>query len=701
MTKHHGKIFIISFIVTSLIFILGIATNYIFDFARIDEIESVIAAHEIDSESYLLEKETVESMRGDKCQVMTNRMIDLKNEIHQVGAELTNYGSKTMFKKEDLDYLKREYFLLQLNFLTIINKLNKECGASFIPILFFYKIDDPDSLTQGYVLEDLSQQYRTEIVVLSFDKDYEDEPILNLLKKKYNITTAPTVIIENQTFTGLTYTGELNSSVYRILHTRTADPIGKSLDFTAALRNTHTNISDFVEGYMNIIEKNNPAVSNFTKAEIMFMLGRITKNDTMICNALQYYDGSLGSNYELNAVVYETIASIGCGRNTKAFYIEAAKSWEKAGNNWRAQIDREIAYKYVVTPNFETSEVESYKIKLPENAKYIIIGSSSIMVDMSDRIISQVDRVNRDWLTWQIESPDNKRLLRVFSEQKFYNKTELMPEIGWHEGARIEEITKSGAMHDVAFGTIVARKDNVWYAPDENGVFRFHVPSDKVIYPTTRFLQDDLAVIIDTHGINMLVEQSVRKNATVVVGCCDDPGKVKAAIYLSNKGKDVVCFTDKYLPLAIGSNANILGSPPISTMGKKIILGHRPIKIGLDEKIVVMNSTSQKFGTSYYETSAIYFSQLQKSVPLKLDFVAVNDFGEMHRIIDRARQIDARVVAVRVFNSQDYLPLKEWLNEDHTHRAILFHSTSYPYGYMIMNEFPLQTTFDDINPRFA
>ena len=42
--------------------------------------------------------------------------------------------------------------------------------------------------------------------------------------------------------------------------------------------------------------------------------------------------------------------------------------------------------------------------------------------------------------------------------------------------------------------------------------------------------------------------------------------------------------------------------------------------------------------------------------------------------------------------------LKEWLEEDPRHKAILFHSEAYPYGYRLAREFRSQTTFDDPNP---
>jgi hypothetical protein len=51
-----------------------------------------------------------------------------------------------------------------------------------------------------------------------------------------------------------------------------------------------------------------------------------------------------------------------------------------------------------------------------------------------------------------------------------------------------------------------------------------------------------------------------------------------------------------------------------------------------------------------------------------------------------------------IFNSDDYGKVKDWLKEDESHKAVLFHSTAYPYGYKLINEFPQQTTFDDISP---
>jgi len=292
----------------------------------------------------------------------------------------------------------------------------------------------------------------------------------------------------------------------------------------------------------------------------------------------------------------------------------------------------------------------------------------------------------------------------VFSEKLTYDKDELKEEIGWHEGARIELLKESGANNDLATGTIVIKKDEKWYAPNENGKFMFEVPIDKILYPTTRFLRKDIAIIIDTHGINMLVEQSIRKNASIVIGCCDHPAKVKAALYLSEKGKNVICFPDKYSYLALGKNSSLLPSPPIKIIDngneKTALVGNRPLNIKVNEKIIVTNASNTPYALWYYQTPANYFNELSKSIDLNLIYVTMNDFNQMDKIVGAARLHNAKAIATRVYNSYDYEKLKSWLESSRLNRAILFHSMPYPYGYLLLEEFPEQTTFGDVNPIF-
>lgn len=478
-----------------------------------------------------------------------------------------------------------------------------------------------------------------------------------------------------------------------------ADPYAKNYDFEFVLKATGSDREAFMGNLTELLEGN---ISDFAKGDILLILGRVEGNETKICESFGYYERSFSDNPEKNALIYETLASLDCGKGKKDYLLNASEIWKSLGNEFRAELDEYLARRGFFDYKINDSELPDFTLEIPENSTEFIIGSSFFRLSEDDVLVSQADRVSRDWLSYQIYTdPYNVEiLLKTFSERLTYDENELLPEIGWHEGGRISEMESSGLKHLTASGTVVKRFENDWYAPDENGIFRFFVPTDKVLYPTTRFLREDLAIITDTHGINMIVEQAVRYNASVVVGCCDNPGKIKAALYLSEKGIKTVCLTDKYLSLALGSNANILGSPPIRKEGGSVILGDRPLEFFMNETFVVMGVSGEKFALSYYDTPRFYFRRLERFVNIDVHYSLIDDFGQMDKVIDIAETYGATTIAVRVFNSDDYIKVKEWLETDKERKAVLFHSVPYPYGYKLLNEFPEQTTFDDISPEF-
>ncbi len=701
------RILLQSLFLTILIFAVGILLNHTFDFFRISIIEEVMQAHEIDSEAYRVEKLFTEEFGGEACEIIVARIADLKKEIRKVGEDLGSYSRYSFFRRKDYDYLKRKYFLLELRFLALIQKINKECDKPYLPIIFFYEIDQDESERQGFILQDLSQTYEQQIVILSLDKDYEDEPLVKLLANNYNVTQAPSLIIEGQTYTGLVYTGMLNTTVQKFL--RRADPYTKDIDFMYTPEAAGINVKRLINQLESTAQ--NTTADPWARGDATLIIGRLTKNETRICESLQYYDQINSTNHEEMALVYETSASLGCGRNRAAFLRAAAKEWQFAGNKYRTELAEKLSRGARARINFDkateanTTTITEYKTPITPkltktNATSVVIGTTTITLNSTSTIISQDDRVYRDWLGGQIANPYGPEILTTFSERLSYNKTELLPEIGWHEGGRIRELKKINLTHIPAVGTLAAKKGDRWFAVDNNGTFRFEVPKDKLYYPTTRFLRKDLAVLIDTHGVNMVVEQAIRYNATAVVSDCDHPGKVYAAKYLSDNGVQVICYPDKYVYLALGHGLKLVGSPPMLLTNDSAVIGKRPIKITTKDKIVTVNSTDTAYALWYYQTPASYMNELAKAIPLNITYVTLDEFGQMKKATEKAREINATILATRIFNSQDYEEVKKWLDENDSRKAILFHSASYPYGQKLFRE-NTRTTFDDPNPIFT
>jgi len=472
------------------------------------------------------------------------------------------------------------------------------------------------------------------------------------------------------------------------------DVFAKQYDLSSVIVNSGFDKNEFIT---NLEAEMKAEEDFFAKGDLTLMVGRLKNDQDLIFLAQDFYyrRTELSNNWEEKAILFETIASL---ENSKYYYLRAADAWKKVGNKFRSKLAFKLAFNSKLNLEFDTSEIESYSFdKQPIDG--IVIGNSQFELTKEDLIVSQTDRVSRDWLSYQLQNPFSTNLLTTFSERLTYSEEELLAEVGWHEGARILEIKNSGVQHKIATSTIVAKHEGKWYAPNEEGIFMFEVPEDKILYPTTRFFKEDLAMLIDTHGMNMIVDQALHYKATAVIACCDHPGKIKAAKYLSDKGLKVICNTDRFLPELMASNANVLGSAPFIISKEKLVFGNRPLKISLEESVIVMDTISEDYGMSYYDTPIRYFENLKsKGIKLNIIPVEVTGFNQMDKVIMEAKIQNSNIIAVRIFSLDDYNQVKPWLEQNPKHKAILFHSEAYPYGYKLAREFKSQTSFDDINP---
>lgn len=435
---------------------------------------------------------------------------------------------------------------------------------------------------------------------------------------------------------------------------------------------------------------------HWAKGDVHLILARLKNDTSHYSSACKEFSRFVPVDREQEALQYETLASLNCWNKKERYMRKAISIWDGLGVSWRSDVLGKVLEGSGF--EFDTSVIKP-ELDLTD-ADEIVIGSTEITVRLGDKVISQTDRVYRDWLGVQIfQNPFEGEYLKTFSERLTYSDEELQAEIGWHEGGRVTDLKRElGLESSTAVGTLIALNDGKWYATDDEGVFRFEVPLDKVSYPHTRFLSANLGMIIDTHGVNMLVEQAIRKDVDVVLSDCDHEGKVKAAVYLSDRGVDVLCFPDRFVYMALGHDAKLVGSPVWRIEDDKIVYGGSPISLERGEKIVVSDADIGKtYAIWYYTTPMLYFSEVAKTFELEIIHVVMDDFYQSGRLYEKAREEDVRVVATRVFNSHDYEHAKEWLEEDDRRKIILFHSTMYPYAILLMQEFSGRVGFDDPN----
>jgi hypothetical protein len=170
-----------------------------------------------------------------------------------------------------------------------------------------------------------------------------------------------------------------------------------------------------------------------------------------------------------------------------------------------------------------------------------------------------------------------------------------------------------------------------------------------------------------------------------------------------NAGVDVYAPSDRFLGLLMGARTRgvIIGSGPVKKAATGAVIGDQAVKIDVAEPIVV--STAQAhYPLQYYDTPARYFEALQKYIGKSLNVMAVEvtEYGKAGPVVEKARQIGAKVIGIRVKSREEHDAVAVWLKEDGTRRAVLFHTAAYPEGYRLFSEFPKQTSFGDIRPQF-
>lgn len=376
-----------------------------------------------------------------------------------------------------------------------------------------------------------------------------------------------------------------------------------------------------------------------------------------------------------------------CSADPAAAFREASARARGASESWKARVYAELAGNSF-EPQFGDAPIAK-RLEVPPGATSFVLGASKIIVSAGTRVGAQVERTVRDWISYQLTWDERDAPV---------GQSEI---VTWHEGARLRDLLDATPAKVFPLtGALAVKNGGRWLAPDGNGVFRYEVLEDKIQYPTT-LAWHDVALIVDTHGLSALVEPARREGVSLVVGCGDHPEKMAAAFDLARAGVSAWFPCDRFVGDLLGYDAPgvLIGSAPVRREGDHAVIGDRPVRFEAGETFVVEDFRGSG-PMRYYDAPARYFRALSALIPLKVEYVAVDDAGQSSRVVSRAEELGASAIGVRVQTPEDASPVRAWLAATPEHRVVLFHTAPYPAGYVLFDEFPKQTTFGDPRPSF-
>ncbi len=191
--------YIIVFVLTTLIFVVGLILGSYISGSRLKSIENIEQELRIDIMS--LEMEYLMLTESPCRQANSTSLTDV---LYKTGTKLDFMEKKLGKNNEDVLRLKEYYFLLELRHWLLQKREITECNLSKNIILYFYSnLGDCEKCEeQGFVLDYLREK-NTQLNIYSFDINIENLA-LNTFKRLYKIENekAPIVIINDNYVTG-------------------------------------------------------------------------------------------------------------------------------------------------------------------------------------------------------------------------------------------------------------------------------------------------------------------------------------------------------------------------------------------------------------------------------------------------------------------------------------------------------------------
>lgn len=189
-----------AFVLTLVIFLLGIFVGFWLDNARVEQIRREYKEMEISSIDARLQTLYYQTFKNSSnfCEPAIEENLRFADKIYAEGLRIEQY-EKINKLTPSLISDKRRYILLKLQFWLNCIELKRNCNASYKNLVYFYSHYNATihEHIQSVVLMDLKNECGSRLMLIPLPIDLNITTI-NIVKKQYDIKTTPTILIDEK-----------------------------------------------------------------------------------------------------------------------------------------------------------------------------------------------------------------------------------------------------------------------------------------------------------------------------------------------------------------------------------------------------------------------------------------------------------------------------------------------------------------------
>ena len=204
----YWKKHIAALVITCLLFVIGLLIGVKISDSRLGVLQEFGEQQKADFESLQLQYAYLASSNGS-CAAFSKALEQGVTNLENARIKLENYIQASVDQTEFLAQ-KRVYMLAEIRYWLLAREAQKACGKNNVKVLFFYDDDETcdQCSTQGYVLTSLKDTFKDKLLIFSLDAT-NDEPMVDILKRVYNINMTPSVVVDEKMMPGFTAEDEL------------------------------------------------------------------------------------------------------------------------------------------------------------------------------------------------------------------------------------------------------------------------------------------------------------------------------------------------------------------------------------------------------------------------------------------------------------------------------------------------------------
>lgn len=189
----------VALVITIMVFTLGFLLGNFFDNYKRSYVQEVAKQQELEFTSLQLQYIYLENIKGvEKCPVLYQTLENNIGTLAPTLNQMLDYEKSKNVNSTNYLFLKRQYLLSNLKYWLLSEEFKKTCSGDSVTVLYFFSNDCKICLeSQGVILSNLKQAFEDKLLVFAIDSDFTEEPMVALLKNKYNVTKYPTLIIND------------------------------------------------------------------------------------------------------------------------------------------------------------------------------------------------------------------------------------------------------------------------------------------------------------------------------------------------------------------------------------------------------------------------------------------------------------------------------------------------------------------------